>query len=147
DWLGQPDSLDKLLKESDFVLVATDMNAETIGLIDADRLAAMKPDGVIINVGRGRVIDEDALYDALAAKRIGGAVIDVWYNYASPADPDPWPCNRPFQDLDNVILSPHRSAVTEAMHARRWRFVAENCLRIGRGEPPENVVFVGTGGA
>ncbi|MEM1314528.1 MAG: 2-hydroxyacid dehydrogenase [Pseudomonadota bacterium] len=145
DRLGRPDRLDELLAESDFVLVATDMNAETIGLIDAGRFAAMKPTGVIINVGRGKVIDEDAMWEALSKKRIGGAVIDVWYNYASPQDPDPWPCNHPFQDLENVILSPHRSAVTEAMHARRWKFVAENCLRIGRGEPPLNVVFTGAG--
>ena len=141
DWLGQPDRLDELLGQSDYVLIACDMNDETIGLIDATRLAAMKPDGVIINVSRGRIIREDALYEALAARRIGGAILDTWYNYGA----DTWPCNRPFQDLDNVILSAHRSAVTEEMHDRRWRFVAEQCARIERGEAPLNVVFHGTG--
>ncbi len=146
DWLGQTDRLDELLSESDFVLVACDMNEETRGMINADRLGAMKSTGVIINVARGGVIDEDALFKVLSERRIGGAVLDVWYNYNRPGEPDVWPSNHPFQDLDNVILSGHQSAVTEEMHTRRWQFVAENLARIGRGEPPDNVVFTGTGG-
>ena len=145
DWLAQPDRLDELMAESDFVLVACDMNDETRGMIDAGRLAAMKPTGVLINVARGGIVDEDALWDALSARRIGGAVLDVWYNYNQPGKPEVRPSNHPFETLDNVILSAHQSAVTEEMHARRWRFVAENCARVGRGEVPQNVVFVGTG--
>jgi len=116
-------------------------------MINAEALAKMKPDAVIINVARGKIIDEDALFDALTDRRIGGAVLDVWYNYQMPDDPPVWPSNRPFQDLDNVILSAHRSASTEEMHERRWKFVADNCARIGRGEVPENIVFTGTGAA
>jgi len=145
DWLGQPDRLDDLLAQSDFVLIACDMNDQTIGLINTARLAAMKPTGVIINVARGRIIDQDALYEALAERRIGGAIIDTWYNHYAAGEAAVWPCNRPFQDLDNVILSGHRSAITEEMHDRRWRFVAKNCARIERGEAPENIVFHGTG--
>lgn len=145
DWLGQTDRLDDLLAESDFVLVACDLNEETEGMIDAARLAVMKRDGVLINVARGRVVDERALYEALAEKRIGGAVIDTWYRYfAAGQEPVP-PCTFPFQDLDNTLLSGHRSGSTDEMHDRRWRFVARNCERVGRGESPENVVFVGTG--
>ena len=140
DWLGQSDRLDDLLAQSDFVLVACDMNEETIGLIDAARLAKMKPTGVLINVARGKIVDEDALYEALKTGRIGGAVIDTWYNYGM----DAWPSNQPFQDLENVILSAHRSAVTEEMHERRWQFVGENCVRAIAGEALENVVFTGT---
>lgn len=143
DWLGQTDRLGDLLAESDFVLIACDMNDETIGMMNAARLAQMKPTAVLINVARGKIVDEDALYEALAARRIGGAVIDTWYNYGR----DQWPSNRPFQDLDNVLLSAHRSAVTDAMHARRWAFVARNAVRAVAGETPENVVFLGTGGA
>ena len=140
DWLGQADRLDDLLAEADYVLIACDMNEDTIGMIDADRLACMKSTGVIINVARGKIIDEDALFEALRNRRIGGAILDTWYNYGA----ETWPSNRPFQDLDNVILSPHRSAVTEEMHDRRWRFVAAQCERIERGEEPMNVVFHGT---
>ena len=139
-WLGQTDRLDDLLAESDYVLIACDMNAETIGMINATRLSRMKPTGVIINVARGKIIDEDALFDALQAKRIGGAILDTWYNYGA----ETWPCNKPFQELQNVILSAHRSAVTEEMHDRRWRFVAAQCERISQGEAPLNVVFEGT---
>ncbi|MEM6664466.1 MAG: 2-hydroxyacid dehydrogenase [Pseudomonadota bacterium] len=143
DCLGQTADLDRMLAESDYVLVACDMNAETRGLIDADRLAAMKPDGVIINVARGSIIEEDALFDALSERRIGGAVIDTWWSYGDGA----WPCNRAFQDLDNVILSAHRSALTEAMHDRRWGFVSANAARAVAGEPVQNIVFTGIGGA
>lgn len=146
DWIGQGDRLGDLLAESDFVLVACDMNEETIGLINAERFAQMKSTGVVINVARGKVIDEDAMWQALSSRQIGGAVIDVWYNYNQPGKPDVWPCNHPFQDLDNVILSGHRSGSTEEMHERRWEFVARNCVRIAQGETPENVVFTGTGG-
>jgi phosphoglycerate dehydrogenase-like enzyme len=134
-----------LLETSDFVLVACDMNAETIGMINAARLARMKPTGVLINVARGKIVDEDALYDALREKRIGGAILDVWWNYQQPDAPPVWPSAKPFQELDNVILSAHESALTEAMHARRWRFVAENLARVVAGEAPRNLVFTGTG--
>ena len=145
DWLGQSHDIDELLAASDFVVVACDMNESTIGLIDAARLDAMKATAVLINVARGRVVDEDALYQALVERRIGGAILDTWYQYFAAGDEPVWPCNRPFQDLDNTILSGHRSALTEQMHARRWQFVAENCARVGRGETPHNIVFHGTG--
>jgi len=141
DWLGRPGDLHRLLGCSDFVLIACDMNEETIGLLGPDELAAMKHGGVLINVARGRIVQEDALYEALRTGQIGGAILDTWYNYGAAT----WPSNRPFQDLDNVILSPHRSAATEPMHRRRWDFVARNCARVLAGEPPENVVFTGTG--
>ena len=144
DWLGPSHDIDELLATSDFVVVACDMNESTIGLIDAARLDAMKATAVLINVARGRVVDEDALYKALVERRIGGAILDTWYQYFAAGDEPVWPCNRPFQDLDNTILSGHRSALTEQMHARRWQFVAENCARVGRGETPHNIVFHGT---
>ncbi|MEM7057971.1 MAG: 2-hydroxyacid dehydrogenase [Pseudomonadota bacterium] len=141
NWLGQGNRLDDLLAESDFVLIACDMNEDTMGMINRERFVAMKPTGVIINVARGKIVDEDAMFDALTTGQIGGAIIDTWYNYGDGT----WPSNHPFQDLDNVILSAHRSAVTEEMHERRWQFIADNCARIGRGDAPQNVVFIGTG--
>ncbi len=146
EWLGTMARLDDLLAVSDFVLVACDLNAETRGLIDAGRLAQMKPTGVIINVARGKIIDEAALYEALKERRIGGAVIDVWYNYNEPGKPEVWPSNHPFQELDNVICSAHECGWTEEQIGRRWDFVAENLARVMRGEPPENLLYLGTGG-
>lgn len=143
DWLGGPGDLHRLMGESDFVVVACDLNDATRGMIDAAALSAMKPGGVLINVARGAVVVEEALWEALSERRIGGAVIDVWWNYRKAGGPEPWPANRPFERLDTVILSAHESANTPQMLERRWDFVAANVARVARGEPPENVVFVG----
>ncbi|HSF96436.1 MAG TPA: 2-hydroxyacid dehydrogenase [Thermohalobaculum sp.] len=146
EWLGTMDRLDELLAVSDFVLVACGLNAETRGLIDAPRLARMQPGAVIVNVARGAIIDEAALYSALKARQIGGAVLDVWYNYQEPGEPDVWPSNLPFHELDNVICSAHESASTQAQVERRWDFVAANLNRVARGEAPLNLLYRGTGG-
>ncbi len=144
DWIGTTGQLEQLLAESDFVVVACDMNKETIGMIGAPQLAMMKHDSVIINVGRGRVIEEEALYQALKRRSIGGAVIDVWYNYIGNDKKEVWPCNYPFQELDNVILSAHESAAAPEQLERRWKFVADNLERVRKGGRPENQVFLGT---
>jgi phosphoglycerate dehydrogenase-like enzyme len=144
DWLGTGDRLGELLAESDFVVIACDLNETTRGMIDESQLEKMKPTGVIINVSRGAVIDEADLFHALQQKRIGGAVIDVWYNYRKSDEPEPWPANFPFQDLDNTILSAHECGWTEEQVARRWSFVAENLQRAIKGAALENIVFEGT---
>ena len=144
EWLGTNDRLDELLAVSDFVVIACDLNAETRGLIDAARLSKMKPTGVIINVARGKVIDEAALYAALSERRIGGAVIDVWYNYNEVGKPEVWPANYPFHELDNIICSAHQCGWTEEQIDRRWDVVAENIRRVLRGEEPMNLIFTGT---
>lgn len=144
DWLGGMARLDELVGESDYVLVALPLNEETRDLFDAARLAAMKPGAVIINVGRGRIINERALYDALKERRIGGAIIDVWYTYPQAGENAAGPSNLPFHELDNITMTPHFSAHTDAMRARRWRFVAQNLDRLARGEALHNVCFEGT---
>ena len=112
-------------------------------MINARSFEIMKPDAVIANVGRGEVIDEAALYNALASRRIRGGIIDVWYVYPSDDDPNPWPSRFPFQKLDNIIMSPHNSAWTAEMSDRRWVFVADNLDRLARGEPLRNICFEG----
>lgn len=140
-WLGTTGGdLDRLLAESDYVVIACPLSAETEGLIDAARLAQMKPGGVIINVARGAIIDQYALYDALKQGCIGGAVLDVWFRYPDAADPTLEPADVPFGELDNVVMTPHVSAWTMAMLERRWDFVAANLDRFALGEPLENVV-------
>ncbi|MFT6580736.1 MAG: phosphoglycerate dehydrogenase-like enzyme [Alphaproteobacteria bacterium] len=143
DWFGTLDELDRLIAESDYVVVTLPLTRETKDMFDADRFAKMNPSGVIINVGRGRVINEEALYQALADKKIGGAIIDVWYGYPSQQDLDRAPANFPFKDLDNIIMTPHNSATTEAMRLRRLDFVARNIDHLARGEALENVCFEG----
>src|SRR3546814_14120132 len=99
--------MDRLLAERDFVVVCAPLADSTRGMIGAAQFAKMKPDAVIANVGRGEVIDEAALYAALAGWRIRGGIIDVWPSYPSKDDPNPWPSGFPFQTLGNGTLSPH----------------------------------------
>lgn len=138
------DGLDRLLSESDYVLSTLPTAPETRGLIDAGRFACMKPDGILINVGRAPVVDEEALYNALAEKRIGGAFLDVWYGYPTPEDPERSPSRFPIQDLDNVIMTPHCSSRSEESRERRWMTVPRNLDRLARGEPLDNIAFQGT---
>ena len=143
DWLKRMEALDELLAESDYVLLALPLTDATRGLIDAGRLACMKETGVLINVARAEVVDEEALYRALAEKRIGGAVIDVWYQYPTADEPDRPPSRFPFQDLENLIMSPHNSARSGAARERRWGVVARNLDRLAKGETLENICFTG----
>jgi phosphoglycerate dehydrogenase-like enzyme len=134
------DRLHDALCEADFVVLACALTAETRGLIDARALAAMKPHAVIVNVARGPVIDEVALWEALVARRIGGAVIDTWWRYPTTAQQDTatWPHR--FDQLGNVVLSAHIAGWTTGTVARRTRAMARNLDRIARGEKLDNLV-------
>jgi phosphoglycerate dehydrogenase-like enzyme len=133
--------LDGMLPLCDVVVLCIGLAPETRGLIDARRLALMKRDALLINVGRGAVADEDALYAALRDGTIGGAALDVWWQYPSAAEPERRPSRHPFHDLPNVIMTPHCSGWTRGMVARRWAEVARNINRFVRREPLENVVL------
>ena len=128
------------LAEADFIVLACALTPETRGLIDSAALAAMKLGAVIVNVARGPVIDEAALYDALLHHRIGGAAIDTWWDYPPSAEPrDPSPAF-PFHRLDNVLLSPHVAGWTTGTLRRRTLEMARNLDRLARGEPLKNPV-------
>jgi phosphoglycerate dehydrogenase-like enzyme len=127
----------------DAVVVSLPLLPETRGLVDARALAAMRDRAVILNVGRGPVIDEQALFDALASRRVS-AVIDTWYVYPTPEQPAPHPSRLPFHTLDNVILTPHMSGWTRGTIRRRQQTIASNIKRLARGgEPLDNVVHRG----
>jgi phosphoglycerate dehydrogenase-like enzyme len=122
-----------LMARSDYVVVAAPLTPDTRGLVSAQAIAAMKPDAVMINVGRGAIIDEPALIDALRHKRIRGAALDVFAE-------EPLPPGHPMYGLDNLLLSPHC-----ADHTRTWIddamvFFTGNLERFLRGEPLRNVV-------
>jgi len=141
DELRSIQHLDALLPQCDFVLVACALNEGTRGLIDARRLGALKHDAVLINVSRAAIVDEDGLYAALSEGRIGGAILDVWYSYPSVEAPHARPSRFPFEQLGNVIITPHASGWTLETVDRRWRFIAANLDRLARGERPWNVVI------
>jgi phosphoglycerate dehydrogenase-like enzyme len=132
--------LDRMLPVCDFVVLCTALGPETEKLIDANRLELMKRSAFLVNIARGAVVDEDAVYHALRDRRIGGAALDVWWQYPNAAEPERRPSRHPFHELPNVIMTPHCSGWTEGMVARRWAEVAGNINRFVRGEPLENVV-------
>ena len=132
--------LELMLGESDFVVLSCALTPETAGLIDAERLRAMKRDAFLINIARGSIADEDALYHALRDGVIGGAALDTWWRYPSAEDRKPRPSRHPFHELPNVIMTPHCSPRTDATIERRSKDVARNIDRFVRGEPLANIV-------
>jgi len=136
--------LHAMLRDADFVVIACPLTDETRGLIGRAELAAMKPTAILINVGRAAVVDEEALHDALAARTIGGATLDVWYQYPTPEAPDRPPARRPFETLPNVHCTAHSCAWTREMIERRLTFIAGNLKRLQAGLPLHNVIRPGS---
>ncbi|MBN2230810.1 MAG: hypothetical protein JW779_14570 [Candidatus Thorarchaeota archaeon] len=130
-----------LVEESDFIILSLPLTPESEGLVDSTFLSWMKPTSIIVNISRGPIINERALYDALKEKRIYGAGLDVWWRY-----PSKWrgkgvpPSDIPIQDLDNIVVSPHRAGYSENTEREYFRFAAENILRFIHGDKPLNIV-------
>jgi phosphoglycerate dehydrogenase-like enzyme len=137
------DGLQAFMASADAVVVSLPLTDNTKGLVNASALAAMRPDAVLLNVGRGAVIDEAALYAALASRQIGGAVIDTWYQYPTPTQSECAPSKFDFAALDNVLMTPHMSGWTAGTVRRRQETLAENIGRLSRGEPLIHVLHGG----
>ncbi|HZC25972.1 MAG TPA: 2-hydroxyacid dehydrogenase [Actinopolymorphaceae bacterium] len=138
-WLGGVETLGQLCAEADVVVVTVPHSVETAGLVGRAEIAAMKPDALLVNVARGPVVDENALYDALVDNRIGGAALDVWWRYPDASGIGS-PSTAPFGDLDNVVMTPHVSGVTTETFALRVADIAGNINRLADGAPLVNVV-------
>lgn len=129
----EPVSLERLLRESDYVLVNCPLTAETRGLIGRAQFAQMKPDAVLINTARGPIVDEAALIDALQNGQIAGAALDVF-------EQEPLSADSPLTKMDNVILTSHSIAWTEELFRDMGRIDCEGALAVYRGEAPKHVV-------
>jgi phosphoglycerate dehydrogenase-like enzyme len=123
----------QMIAQCDYIVVTAPLTPETRGMIGEAEFAAMKPDAVIINVGRGPVIQEQAMICALRDKRIKGAALDVF-------DCEPLPQGHPFYLLDNVLLSPHCADHTATWLDDAMDFFLANFERFRKGEPLLNVV-------
>jgi phosphoglycerate dehydrogenase-like enzyme len=139
-WADSTAGLDRLMRECDVAVVSAPLNEKTSGMIGPAQLNLLGPDGVLINVGRGPLVAEQALYDALARGVIRAAAIDVWYRYPAGDEPSA-PSDLPFADLPNVLMTPHSSGVTRDTFMGRADDVAANIGRLQRGEPLQNLVF------
>ncbi|MFN8188847.1 MAG: D-glycerate dehydrogenase, partial [Nocardioidaceae bacterium] len=126
-------SLDQLLAESDFVSVHVDLNASTRGLMNAEAFAKMKPGAVLVNTSRGPVVDQVALYDALAKGTLFGAGLDV-------TDPEPLRADHPLLSLPNCLIVPHIASATVATRDAMARKAANNLLAGLAGQPLPDAV-------
>jgi phosphoglycerate dehydrogenase-like enzyme len=133
DHIYGPDGLNELMAASDYVLVVTPLTSETQGLIGRTEIAAMKPTAVLMNIGRGPVVDEAALIHALESGRIRGAALDVFTN-------EPLPADHPFWRMSNVLLSPHTADRVEGFLVPAFECFLENLDRFLNGDPLRNVV-------
>lgn len=122
----------------DWLIVAVPLSAETRHLVDRDVLASMKPEGRIINVARGEIVEEPALIEALRDRRIGGAIIDV-------VESEPPAGDHPFWDLPNVLLLPHTTWRSPEVKTRQLELFVDNLQRFVRGDSLRNVVDVARG--
>ena len=117
-----PAELGDLLGQSDYVVVAAPQLPSTTHLIDAPRLAMMKPGAFLINVGRGPLVDEGALADALRSRRIAGAALDVFEH-------EPLPSDSPLWELDGLLITPHTAGLTEKLWDRHYALFSDNLRR------------------
>ena len=131
-----PESLHALLPDADVVVASLPGTLQTRGLLDGPALALLPAHAIVVNVGRASLFDEKALFEALRDRRIGGAGLDVWWNY--PDDevngPPTMPWNLPFETLPNVALSPHRAAFTDRTGELRADHLAAMLNALARGE-------------
>jgi len=134
------DELTAFWGSADVIVVTVPLVPSTRGLVGSGALAAMRPDALLINVARGPVVDEQALFEALRDRRIGGAVIDTWYRYPPPDGAPTMPSALPFHTLPNVLMTPHMSGWTAGTIRRRQATMARNISRRLSGEPCENVI-------
>ena len=140
-----PDEKLAAIKKADIIINCLPLTSKTINFLDKVEFEAMKPNVIIVNVGRGFTINEEDLYSALKDKRIRAAAIDVWYNYpkirgAETQEPLPcFPSKFPFHELENVIMTAHRAWQSDALLTDLNPFL-ENVNRFIRGEQPQNIV-------
>ncbi len=137
-WKG-PAALPQLLKESDYVVLACPLNKDTRGLMGPREFKQMKRSAFLINVARGAVVEEEALYRALKDRRIAGAAIDVWYRYPK-GDERCRPSRFPFHKLPNLVMTPHVSGWMAGTRRKRLQLIAENINRLVAAKPLLNVV-------
>ena len=129
EYLGGLESLDQLLRTSDYVSLHLPLTDETRHLLDARALAQMKRTAVIVNVARGPLIDQAALVDALHAGALRGVGLDVF-------EEEPLPPDHPIVGIENAVLTPHVAGLTRESSKRRARFAAENVARALAGDKP-----------
>ena len=133
-----PHQLDQFLGRADYVVLAAPVTPSTTSLMNAARLGRMKPEACLINVGRGPLVEEAALADALRQRRLGGAALDVFPKEPLPADSPLW-------EVENLLITPHTAALTDQLWPRHYALIRENLRRYLAHEPLLGMVDKGKG--
>jgi phosphoglycerate dehydrogenase-like enzyme len=139
EFLGEKKDLEKVIKESDFIVAAVPLTRETKGLIGEKELKLMKGK-YLINISRGTVIDEEALFKSLKERNLAGAAIDTWYQYPTSKQREVLPSKFDFHKLENIVMSPHTAGYTDRALEENIKFVFDNIVKIYYGEEPENQI-------
>lgn len=142
-----PDKLHELLPLAQALVIALPLTKETEGLIGERELGLMPSDSILVNIGRGLIVNEEALYQALKHGNIGAAGLDVWYNYPPEEESrsSTYPANYPFWELDNVVMSPHRAGLTKDIDYRRMDHLAVLLNAAAKHEQIPNNVDISIG--
>ncbi|KAF1049228.1 2-hydroxyacid dehydrogenase [Xylophilus sp.] len=128
-----------LLPAVDVLVLCCPLNDSSRGLVGARELAGLRSDALLVNVGRAELVQPQPLYETLQARRLGRAVLDVWYRYPTPDHQGPLePAEFPLTQLPNVRSTPHVSGWTHGLLERRYAFMARNIARLAAGEPLHN---------
>jgi phosphoglycerate dehydrogenase-like enzyme len=138
DWIGTTSDLDTLLTASDVIVLSMPLTPATVRLIGARELGLMKPDAILLNLARGEVIDEAALFAHLTSHPAFFACIDAWW--VEPARHGTFRIDHPFMSLPNVVGSPHNSASVPGMTEAALRRAAANIRRALAGETPHSIL-------
>ncbi len=149
DFVGGRGDLSSILSQTDFLVVMMPLTPETEGYLGENELKQLKESAIIVNISRGRIIDEKALYQALVQKRIAGAALDVWYIYPGPksgksAENCP-PATHPFWELENVVMSPHRAYNCLERMKLHWGDVIDALNDVAHNKEPKNTVNLSLG--
>lgn len=135
------DEVKHLVREADFIILSLPLTPDSKGLVNEEFISQMKPTSILVNISRGSIIEEKALFDALRENKIRGAGLDVWWRY-----PTKWrgtgnpPSDLPFQELENLVASPHRAGYSENTEREYFQFAGENILRFIQGKIPLNSI-------
>ena len=140
EWAGASDRLVEAARQADILLVSVPLGDATRGVVGAEVLDALGPSGVVINIARGPVVDQAALYERLADRRVGGAALDVWYDYPAGPGQRQQPAASDFGSLPNVLLTPHISGVALQTFQGRAADIAANVKALIEGRPLRNPV-------